>query len=308
VDAIATANIATEAPHRAGGAHLLVVECEPAAGRARHDAALAALGHAERDGYAGVIRRLVPGGTVDVCYAADDGAILPEGAGLADFDGVVLTGSALNISDGLVPPVSGQVALVRAVFAAGIPMFGSCFGIQLAAVAAGGSVRRNPKGREFGIARVLTPTAAGAGHPLLVGRQAAFGALTIHGDEVETLPPGAALLATNSASTVQAAEIRHGAGIFWGVQYHPEFTLTDMAVIGERLAPRLVAEGHFPDLAAAQAWTAALRALEAGTAVPGLAARNGIPPEVLDPILRRTEIRNWLNRQVVPYRGRRGRA
>ena len=46
---------------------------------------------------------------------------------------------------------------------------------------------------------------------------------------MESLPPGATLLATNAVTAVQAAEIRSGRGTFWGVQYHPEISLAEVA-------------------------------------------------------------------------------
>jgi GMP synthase (glutamine-hydrolysing) len=43
------------------------------------------------------------------------------------------------------------------------------------------------------------------------------------------LPEGALALAANNVSPVRAAEVRHGRGIFWGVQYHPELSLFEVA-------------------------------------------------------------------------------
>jgi GMP synthase (glutamine-hydrolysing) len=43
----------------------------------------------------------------------------------------------------------------------GVPVWGSCWGLQIATVALGGSVRRNPRGRELAIARAITVTEAG---------------------------------------------------------------------------------------------------------------------------------------------------
>ncbi len=42
---------------------------------------------------------------------------------------------------------------------------------------------------------------------------------------------------------VQAAEIHHAGGVFWGVQHHPEYTLGDVAGVLERYGERLVTEG-----------------------------------------------------------------
>ena len=113
----------------------------------------AAVGYDAGSGYAQVLRRLAPELLCDVIYAADADQLPPAGASLASYDGVAITGSALNIEDGGAP-VARQVELARAVFEAGVPMFGSCWGLQVAVTAAGGSVRANPRGREFGFARL----------------------------------------------------------------------------------------------------------------------------------------------------------
>ena len=59
------------------------------------------------------------------------------------------------------PEVTRQIDLVRAALATGTPMFGSCWGLQVITAAAGGSVRKNPKGREIGFGRGIRLTEAG---------------------------------------------------------------------------------------------------------------------------------------------------
>ncbi len=111
--------------------------------------------------------------------AADADAELPSSVGLEDYDGVTMTGSALNIYKGGAP-VTRQIELAKAVFAAGVPFFGSCWGLQVAVTAAGGEVRANPRGREFGFARRIVLSDAGREHRLFAGKPAAFEAPTIH--------------------------------------------------------------------------------------------------------------------------------
>src|SRR5262245_41069967 len=110
-------------------------------------------GVAMSDGYADLLRKLSPGAVVDICYPADPGANLPLG-GVEGYDGVAITGSALNVYDGG-PAIEPQIELARAVLKARTPLFGSCWGLQVVTVAAGGTVRANPKGREIGIGRSI---------------------------------------------------------------------------------------------------------------------------------------------------------
>ena len=83
------------------------------------------------------IRRAIAGG--DLVRAADGPITLPGGTALTEYDGCVMTGSALNVYDGGAA-IDRQIDLVTAVLQAGVPFFGSCWGLQVAAVAAGGRV------------------------------------------------------------------------------------------------------------------------------------------------------------------------
>ena len=130
-------------------ARILVIDGNVAEIRAR---LIAALGYDSGNGYARVLQRIDPALRVDIVTAADADPGLPPGVALEDYDGVTMTGSALNIYNGGAP-VMRQIELARAVFAAGVPFFGSCWGLQVAVTAAGGEVRANPRGREFGFAR-----------------------------------------------------------------------------------------------------------------------------------------------------------
>jgi GMP synthase (glutamine-hydrolysing) len=257
----------------------------------------AALGYDSGVGYAQILRRIDPTLHVDVLTAADGGS-LASGVGVESYDGVTITGSALNVYNGG-EPVTRQIELAKAVFAAGVPFFGSCWGLQVAVTAAGGDVRANPRGREFGFARRVLLTEAGRKHPLFAGKPVSFEAPTVHRDEIASLPPAATLLADNDFG-VQAASFKHGAGTFWGVQYHPEYDYRDIAAVTERYGQILVTEGMFRDMAALAAFASDVRALQENPADAPLLWKHGLGPAMRDESLRLLEIRNWLNVEVLP--------
>jgi GMP synthase (glutamine-hydrolysing) len=276
------------------GARILVIDGNVAEIRARQ---VAALGYDSGRGYAQVLHRLDGALQIDIVCAAD-GAALPPGAALENYAGVTMTGSALNIYNGGVA-VTRQIELVKAVFAAGVPFFGSCWGLQVAVTAAGGEVRANPRGREFGFARRVSLSDAGREHPLFAGKPIVFEAPTVHRDEIASLPAGAATLAVNDFG-VQAASFNVGRGTFWGVQYHPEYDYVDIAAAAERYGETLVKEGMFRDAPALSAFAADLRALQAAPADPTLLWKHGLGPAMSHEALRLLEIRNWLNVKVLP--------
>jgi GMP synthase (glutamine-hydrolysing) len=276
------------------GLRILVIDGNVAELRARQRTAL---GYDSGTGYARVLKRIDPSLAVDVLAAAD-GEVLPEGVALDSYDGAAMTGSALNLYHGGAP-VTRQIELARAVFAAGIPFFGSCWGLQVAVAAAGGEVRANPRGREFGFARRILLTDAGREHPLFAGKPAVFEAPTVHRDEIASLPCGAAVLAENEFG-LQAASFAHGRGTFWGVQYHPEYDYLDIAAVAERYGGTLVDEGLFRDAPALAAFTAEMRALEQNPGDTALLWRHGLGPCIRDEALRLRELRNWLEAMVRP--------
>ena len=282
---------------------LLVMEGNSPEIRALH---VAAGGNAASRGYAELLRELLPTATVDICYPGDPGAELPEGQTLEGYDGVAITGSGLHVYDGGTS-VGRQIELTRAVLASGTPVFGSCWGLQVLTVAAGGSVRKNPNGREIGFARAVRLTDAGRKHPMYVGKHEVFNAPTVHLDEVETLAPGTTVLATNQVSNVQSAEIRHNGACAWGVQYHPEYPLHEIATIVRRIGARLIDEGFFITREEIAAFAGDLDALDRDPTDKRLSWRYGISKNVLDKRLRTGEIANWLELQVLPTRAKRGR-
>ncbi|MBB4041157.1 GMP synthase (glutamine-hydrolyzing) [Microvirga flocculans] len=259
------------------------------------------------ESYAEVIRSIAEDAVCDIAFPADEGANLPDAAGLESYDGIVLTGSHLNIYD-RTPEILSQIELMRSVYASRTPSFGSCWGLQVAAVAAEGDVRQNPFGREVGIARKLTLTEAGRSHPLLGGRPASYDAPAIHLDMVTALPEDSIVLASNAVSPVQAAEIRKDGGVFWGVQYHPEFSLSELASLLRRRTDILVREGFCRTEEEALAYADDLAALDRDPARFDLAWRHGIDAEVLEPQRRTREIRNFIEHKVRTEKSARGRA
>jgi GMP synthase-like glutamine amidotransferase len=201
-------------------------------------------GKSSGETYAATLEQLRPDAQITIVAPADDDAPVLTKAEIGDFDAVFVTGSPLHVYDDS-PEVQRQLAFMRAVFASGTPSFGSCAGLQLAVAAAGGTVRKMPQTMEAGIARRITRTQAGRDHPLLAGRTDSWDAPAIHGDEVERLPDDATLLASNAVTAIQAAEIRHDGGIFWGVQYHPELAPREDDV--EQRAAQLDALHDDPD-------------------------------------------------------------
>ncbi|MFM9968012.1 MAG: glutamine-hydrolyzing GMP synthase [Burkholderiales bacterium] len=135
--------------------------------------------------------------------------------------GIILSGSHLSAYD------EGAAKAPNAVFQAGVPVLGICYGMQTMAHQLGGKVEPGTV-REFGYAEVRA-----RGHTALLkdiqdyGTAEGFGMLKVwmsHGDKVIDLPPGFKVMASsdNCPVAAMADESRH----FYAVQFHPEVTHT----------------------------------------------------------------------------------
>ena len=229
-----------------------------------------------------------------IVYPADEEAALPSASELDAYDGVVWTGSALNIYDGG-PAIDRQIDFMKLCFETGTRLFGSCWGLQMATVALGGVVEANKKGREIGIARDIAVTQAGAEHPLYRGKAQQFDAVAVHLDHVVALPEGSTVLSGNAISEVQAVEIKHGSSIFWGVQYHPEFDLDYIGGIIRRYREPLLAEGFCETEEAVEEWAQDFEAVERDSSRTDLIEKRELGEDVTDCSLRLLELSNWLS-------------
>jgi GMP synthase (glutamine-hydrolysing) len=135
--------------------------------------------------------------------------------------GIILSGSHASATE------EETARAPQAVFEAGVPVLGICYGMQTMAAQLGGAVEPG-KVREFGYAEVRA-----RGHSkLLEGIQDRAGpngegyleVWMSHGDKVTELPPGFKVIASNDACPIagMADESRR----FYAVQFHPEVTHT----------------------------------------------------------------------------------
>ncbi len=223
---------------------------------------------------------------------------LPGRNALAAYDGMIISGSGLHAYDTDFA-VTNQIALVREAAEVGLPIFGSCWGLQIAAMAAGGLVEYHAQGREVGFARKIMVTEAGRNHPMFARKGPVFDAPCIHYDEVTRLPEHATLLATNAHSEVQAALIPLANSEIWAVQYHPEFDAAHLADLYRLYADDMVGQGFFADLNELEDYAARLTALDSHPDNAALAWQLGVDADITDDARRRAEIIAWVETCVI---------
>jgi GMP synthase (glutamine-hydrolysing) len=148
--------------------------------------------------------------------------------------GIILSGGPASVYEDETPRAP------KAVWEAGVPVLGICYGMQTMAAELGGTVESS-KVREFGYAEVRA-----RGHSrLLEGIQdrvngESHGLLDVwmsHGDKVIEVPAGFRVIASNPACPI--AGMADEARKLYGVQFHPEVTHTRQ---GRAILQRFVLE------------------------------------------------------------------
>mgnify|MGYP001034894855 CR=1 FL=1 len=118
----------------------------------------------------------------------------------------------------------GAPAVDPALFGAGVPVLGICYGFQAMTTALGGRVRQTGR-REYGATELTVSRSDSA---LLAGTAGEAGCFTVwmsHGDSVEAAPDGFDVTASTEHTPVAAFEDRSRR--LAGVQFHPEVLHTE---------------------------------------------------------------------------------
>jgi GMP synthase (glutamine-hydrolysing) len=249
--------------------------------------------------YASMLENHLSGASYDVLLPSDFGVEMPDRDKLAKYDGILWTGCNLSINDTENPSVQNQIELAKMAYDIGIPSFGSCWGLQISVVAAGGRVDPNPKGKEMGIARKITKEQAAKDHPMFQGKPDVYEAFISHDDIATKVPKGGVVLAGNEFTAVQALCVNHKKGTFWSTQYHPEYNLREMACLIIARAEKLIEIGFYKDQKALDAMVERMKELADQPDRKDLRWQLVIDDDVLDRNIRQCEFSNWINMLIM---------
>jgi len=253
--------------------------------------------------YRDMLVAYLPDAQYDIWLSSDPGSQIPTKEDLEKYVGILWPGCNLTVYHFDDPRVACHLELARRAYEVGVPAFGTCWGIQLAVVAAGGEVGPNPKGREMGIGRKIRLTEAGLKHPMYDGKPPVFDGFVSHDDEVKKLPDCATHLAANDFSEIHAVSVTYQRGTFWGIQYHPEYDLHEMARLIVAREDRLIKHGFFRDHADLTAYVDRLEELSANPDCKHLRWQLGIDDNILSTPIRQREFINWIDKLVLPTAG-----
>lgn len=163
---------------------------------------------------------------------------LPSAAGC---EGVVVTGSHSMVTDA-VDWSEQLIEWIGGLIKSGVPFLGICYGHQLLARAAGGSVGYHPRGQEIGTVDIDL-LAEGSTDRLFQNHPGRFPAHVTHSQTVLSLPDNAVRLAANEFDRCHAIRVGDCA---WGVQFHPEYDTGIMQSYVEEQSAKLEAAGMNP--------------------------------------------------------------
>ena len=167
------------------------------------------------------VKMLEPNCEINIVEPGDDSAISKIIASLKKYDGIILTGSTLRIDD-FSNEIKKHIEFAKTCFKHEKKIFAACWGLQIAATAAGGKCRVAPSGPHVGIAYDIELTDEGKKHKLYSSKPHKFTTPAFNYDEVEIPPNNAVVLASNKINKFEALHFTVGNSEIWGLQYHPE--------------------------------------------------------------------------------------
>jgi len=245
--------------------------------------------------YADMLLKYVPTAEYQVFHPTDSRIEdFPDALKLAEFSGIIWTGADLDINETHIPTIAAQIKLAELAYEIGAESWGSCWGIQMAAVAAGGSVEKNPRGREMGIGRKIIKTEKGINHPMLKGKEIVFAAFESHYDIVVNVPAGGIVLARNPFSGIQAMVVKHKKVTFWASQYHPEYNLHEIARLTMAREQVLIDHGFFKNHDDTLTYVDKMEGLYREPERKDLSWQLGVDEDIIDDSIRQSEFKNWL--------------
>ncbi len=128
----------------------------------------------------------------------------------SDVKGVILSGSPYSVNDPEAPKPSLDA------FKGKLPLLGVCYGAQLLAQMAGGTVKGAPS-REYGRAML---TVVDPNDPLMQGLPSPTQVWMSHGDTITDIPESFHII--GSTENVRVAAYHIEGEQTWGIQFHPE--------------------------------------------------------------------------------------
>ena len=158
-----------------------------------------------------ITRRLRELGAFSLVYANDAN---PDEIGGSDLKGIILSGGPNSVLEPGSPGINASLLRL------GVPILGICYGMQLLARDFKGKICRAER-REYGKATIKVTDADSS---LFKGMKIEQDVWMSHGDHVEGVPEGFAVVAETPGVPVAAMENRSTK--LFGIQFHPEVTHT----------------------------------------------------------------------------------
>jgi GMP synthase (glutamine-hydrolysing) len=128
--------------------------------------------------------------------------------------GIILSGGPKSVNATPAPTID------PAIYDAGVPILGICYGAQLLTIQLGGEVSRTGRG-EYG----RTPLTVTGSSPLFCDWPSDVEVWMSHGDAITGVPPG--FTATAASADAPVAALQHAERSIYGVQFHPEVVHTE---------------------------------------------------------------------------------
>ena len=192
------------------------------------------------------VKKIIPNCDINIVSPGNDDAVAKVIYSLEKYNGIILTGSTLRISDNS-NEIKKHIQFAKKCFESEKKIFAACWGLQITVTAAGGKCRVSPNGAHVGIAQDIILTDEGKKHKLYSSKIHKFTTPAFNHDEVQIPPNNSTLLASDKINKFMALQFYVGKAEIWGLQYHPEIPYDYMIKLIKHRSKSLIKKKIFKD-------------------------------------------------------------
>ncbi len=160
------------------------------------------------------------------------------------FDGIIFTGGAMRVNDQTVE-IKKHINFAKKCFNYNKKILAICWGLQICATAAGGTVSAGKNGAHLGIALNVEINQTGKEHSIYKDKKNFFNTPAFNFDEVSKIPSNAKILSSDEVNNVMGLHFHVKSSEIWGVQYHPDYYYDQTINLTNLRKQSLLDNNHF---------------------------------------------------------------
>ena len=188
--------------------------------------------------------KLEPSVVIEVVHPGNEIEVKSTLNKINSYNGIIFTGGAMRIND-QTDEIKKHINFANECFNYNKKILAICWGLQVCATAAGGTVSLSKKGAHLGIASDVEINDLGKEHSLYKDKKNYYNTPAFNFDEVSKIPSNAKILSSDKINNVMGVNFYVKSSEIWGLQYHPDYYYDQTINLTNLRKHKLLESNHF---------------------------------------------------------------